>query len=202
VQSALVIGAMQRLDGGRPTLGGVLAAAWTRRAQIAGWAVVGLVVGTVIRAVEQRLGVIGRLVGFLGGLAWAVASFLVVPVLVVEGLGPVAAVRRSSQLVRERWGTNLRTALRFGILQALLMVGVVVAGIFVTVVAFALGLVPGFVVGALALLVVIGMSAVFGAVGTYARTLLYRYAVGMPVPGVAPALLAGGLVPRRRRRRR
>jgi hypothetical protein len=41
------------------------------------------------------------------GLAWTAATFLVVPVLVVEGVGPVAAIQRSASLLRRSWGENL-----------------------------------------------------------------------------------------------
>src|SRR5690348_16406307 len=99
-QAALVIGAYQRADGVRPTLGGVLGAAWKLRGPVLAWALLATTVGVAIRALENRLGWLGRLLGILGGLAWAVVSFLVVPVVVAEGLGPIEAVKRSGQLLR------------------------------------------------------------------------------------------------------
>ena len=55
-----------------------------------------------------------RLVGFLGGLAWGLATFFVVPVLAVEGLGPIAAVSRSASVFRHRWGETLSGDLTVG----------------------------------------------------------------------------------------
>ncbi len=114
-QAALVIGAIQRSEGQDPTVRGVLAEAWTHRGRILSWAALTTTVGLAIRAVEQRLGVLGSILGFLSGVAWAIASFFVMPVLVVEDLGPIEAVKRSAQLIRETWGTSLRTTLRFSL---------------------------------------------------------------------------------------
>jgi hypothetical protein len=97
-QAALVIGAFERADGGDPTLRGVLAQAWAIRGRIPSWAIVTTLVGTAIRALEDRIGRVGKIIGFLAGVAWSVASFLAVPVLVAEGLGPIASVKRSADL--------------------------------------------------------------------------------------------------------
>ena len=203
-QAALVIGAFQRADGHQPTLGGVLAEAWRMRGPVLSWALLTSTVGVAVRALEQRVGVLGQILGFLGGLAWAIVSFLVVPVVVAEGLGPVAALKRSAQLLRDTWGTSLRTTVRFGVIQVLVLVGLMAA--------FAVGLVLVFtgpavstVAGVLVLLlVVVGFVAVvtiFSAVSTYARALIYRYAAGLAVEGVPQAAFAGAFVAKQRRRR-
>lgn len=107
---ALCFAATDRIEGRTPTVSGSLAQAWTRRGVILRWAVLAAVVGTAIRAVERRLGVFGALAGIAGGLAWAVATFLVVPVLAFEDIGPIEAVKRSSSILRARFGTVARVA--------------------------------------------------------------------------------------------
>jgi len=201
-QAALVIGANQQADGGTPTLGGVLEAAWSMRGRIISWALVTTTVGVAIRALEQRLGIFGRLLGFVAGLAWAIASYLVVPVIVAEGLGPFAAVRRSGELIKQRWGTGLRTTLRFGLIQLLLILPVIF-GIVAGAVMIGTGTsgirVIGVLVIAAAILALIAMSVVFAAIGTYAQTMIYRYAVGRPIP-IPAELMPGAFLPKRSRR--
>jgi hypothetical protein len=201
-QAALVIGATDRAEGRTPTIGTTLARAWQMRGRIIAWAVVTTTVGMLIRALEERLGILGRIFGIVAGIAWAVASFLVVPVIVVEGLGPIAAVRRSASLVRSTWGTGLRTTLRFGFILVVAMLPVVV----VINVGVAMLAGDAFVLGA-ALIAVggitfVAMSSLVGAVSTYAGALIYRFAVGRPVPGVPDGLLGGAFSEKRRRRRR
>jgi hypothetical protein len=202
-QAALVIGANQRADGGDPTVRGVLAEAWGLRARIHKWALVTTTVGMVIRALEQRLGLVGKIVGFLGGVAWAIATFLVVPVLVTEDVGPVDAVKRSSQVLKDTWGTSVRSTLRFGLIQLVALIPAV-AAIVLGGFLMASGAVAGIVLGALLLLAgilaILAMSMLASAVTGYARALIYRYATGAPIPGIAPALLAGAFAPKKRRR--
>lgn len=203
-QAALVIGAYQRAEGIRPTFGGVLAAAWKLRGPVLAWALLATTVGVAIRALENRLGWLGRLLGLVGGLAWAVATFLVVPVVVAEGLGPIEAVKRSGQLLRDTWGTSLRTTLRFGMIQLVVMI-VPIMGF---VVGFAL-VAPGtdsqrslgIVILAVSIVALFAMGAVFAAISTYSRALIYRYATGLAVPGVASEVFAGAFVAKKRRRR-
>lgn len=202
-QAALIIGANQRAEGEQPTIGGVLAAAWRLRGPILGWALLTTTVGLAMRALEERLGFLGKFFGFLGGLAWAIVSFLVVPVVVAEGLGPVAAVKRSSQLLRDTWGTSLRTTLRFGLLQVLVSFGLTAAFIVGIVMAFSGSVVfttAGVVLIVAAVSAFIAVVTVFTAISTYARAVIYRYAAGLATPGVPQAALAGAFAPKKRRR--
>jgi Family of unknown function (DUF6159) len=201
-QAALVIGANQQADGGTPTLGVVLAAAWSMRGRIISWALVTTTVGLAIRALEQRLGILGRLLGLFAGLAWAIASYLVVPVLVAEGLGPIAAVRRSGALIAQRWGTGLRTTLRWGAMQFLILLPILFAFIagFVMLGTGTSGMrVVGVLVIAAAVLAFIAASVVFAAISTYAQAMIYRYAVGRPIP-IPAEVMSGAFMPKRGRR--
>lgn len=179
---ALVYAATDRIEGRTPTIGRSLALAWGRRGVIFRWAILAAVVGTAIRMLENRLGVLGRVIGFAGGLAWAVATFLVIPVLAFEDVGPIEAVKRSSSILKARFGTIARGGLRFGVL----FLGLSLAA--VAVLALGVVLIAGhaYVIGAL--VAVIGLAAVIGvamyaaAAGMYMRTILYRFATDQPIP--------------------
>ena len=197
-QVALVIGANHRADGGEPTTRGCLQEAWKFRGKILAWSVVTTTVGLVLQLIHDKLGFLGSLLNFFGGLAWSIATFVVVPVLVTEDVGPITAIKRSGRVLRDTWGTSLRTALRGGVLAfgfwlvpsiALCIgVGMIFAGPALLVPGIALAVVAG-----LALIVVFSL---IGAVGTYARALIYRYAVGLPTPGIEPRVLAGAFQPK------
>ncbi len=179
---ALVFAATDRIEGRAPTIGGSLAQAWTRKGVIFRWALLAAVVGTTIRAVESRLGVLGRVIGILGGLAWAVATFLVIPVLAFENVGPIEALKRSSSVLKARFGTVARGGIRFGLLFAGLTI--------VALLLFALGVVItmkhvyviGVPVAAIGLLGAIGVGMYSSAAGMYMRTILYRFATDQPIP--------------------
>ena len=185
---ALVFAATDRIEGRTPTIGGSLAQAWGRKNVIFSWAILSAVVGTAIRMLEQRLGLVGRLIGIAGGLAWAVATFLVIPVLAFEDVGPIEAIKRSASIMKARFGTVARGGLRFGILFLGLSLGAV-AVIAIGVVCIAKhAWVIGVPVAAIGFVLLIGVSMYGQAAGMYMRTILYRYAMDQPIPdlGVDP----------------
>jgi hypothetical protein len=179
---ALVFAATDRIEGRTPTIGGSMAQAWGRRGVIFQWALLAAVVGTAIRALENRLGILGRVLGFAGGLAWIVATYLVIPVLAFEDVGPIEAVKRSSSILKTRFGTVTRSGLRFGAI----FIGLTLAAMLV------LGIGVGLIVGHAYLigvpLAVIGFAGAIGigmyasAAGMYMRTILYRFATDRPIP--------------------
>jgi hypothetical protein len=173
---AVVAGALIRLEGGQPTLGDGFSAAFDRLPAIIGYAAIAATVGLVLRSLAERSGLIGRLL--LGGIgvAWNLATFLVAPVLVVEGVGPIKAITRSASLLRTTWGEqiagNLGIGLVFGLVGfAVAAVAAVLIGALLEVslmLALLLGVVAVAVIAALALLATT-LQAVFTAS-------VYRYA--------------------------
>jgi hypothetical protein len=93
-------------QGREPSVRRGLRFAGTRWKAILGWSLLSSLVGTLMSLLQNLPGGdwLGRLIGFVGGLAWSLASFFVVPVLVLERRGPIASVRRSAQVFRGRWG--------------------------------------------------------------------------------------------------
>ena len=105
--AALVGAAMIRLDGGNPTVADGLRIARSRVMPILGYAAIAATVGLLLRAIEERAGFIGRWIAGLLGLAFTVATFLTVPILVTQDIGPVAAVKQSAALLKRTWGENI-----------------------------------------------------------------------------------------------
>jgi hypothetical protein len=179
---ALVFAANEQIEGRTISVPQALSMAWSRRRAIFSWALVAALVGVVIQVVENRLGLVGRLLGILGGLAWAVATFLVVPVLAFEDLGPIDALKQSSHLTKTTFGTIARGALRFGVLMlgwTLLAIAVLCVGAVVALSGMPLLGVPVAVLGVVGLFVVVMYLA---AAGMYMRTILYRYATNQALP--------------------
>src|SRR5213082_747973 len=105
---ALVGVANSRLMGGNWTFRDGIELAWARKGTISQWAFVAATIGMILRALEERMGLIGRLVMRIIGIAWAVACYFVVPVLAFEDLTPIAAIKRSSRLFRDTWGEKVK----------------------------------------------------------------------------------------------
>ena len=105
--TALVGAAMIRLEGGDPTLRDGFRIAFDRLPQIIGYALIAATVGMILRWISERAGIVGQIIIGIIGFAWNIATFLVVPVLAVEKVGPIEAIKRSAGLLRRTWGEQL-----------------------------------------------------------------------------------------------
>ena len=118
--AGLIACAQIRMEGGDPTVSDGLRAAWARLPAIAGWAVLAATVGMVLRMIEERSSLVGKIVAGLLGMAWSLTSFLVVPILVIENEGPVGALQRSAAMLKKSWGEQLIGNFSFGFIFLLL----------------------------------------------------------------------------------
>ena len=176
--AALVAGADERLRGGRSTVRGALDVANSRLHRLVPWAVVSATVSIVLRAIEERFGIVGRLVAGLVGMAWNLVTFLTVPILVIEDLAIGAAFTRSKDLFKQTWGENVVGQAGLGVL------GVLVALPAVALIAggAALGTAGLVVLGAIGIVWLVVSATVMAALNGIYRTALYRFATTGQVP--------------------
>src|SRR5713101_2500518 len=176
---ALVGVANSRLMGGTWTFRDGIELAWARKGTIFQWALVAATVGVILRTLEERMGLIGRIIMRIIGVAWALACYFVVPVLAFEDLTPIAAVKRSSKLFRDTWGEKVIGGFSFGLVSFVLML----PGFGLWFVAIVLGGIKGLVLGfALLVLYLLMLSVMMSAVQGIFNAALYRYACFKQVP--------------------
>ncbi len=185
--SALVHAANERMAGGDPTVSSALGGAAERINRILPWALLSATVSQIIRAIQDRGGLAGSILGFLGGIAWAAATFLVLPILVIENIGPVDAIKRSAGLLRSAWGEGLAGHAGLGILGFVAVLPFVAVG--------ALGVAAGTVALtvpaiAVAVLGVLAVVIVMSALSVVYQTALYRFATQQAVPAYSSADMA------------
>jgi len=195
---ALAAAAAQVLDGQDATVASGVAVARTRLSAISGWAAMVASVNIVIRSLQERTGPVGDLL--LGGIAvaWNLVTFLAVPVIALEGLGPVDTLKRSAGIFRERWGEQVTGQVSIGAVIALL--SMIPAALLVAIgVAIGGTAAIGVFVG-LAVVIVVVAAIVSTALSQIFAVALYRYATGRGTTGAfSEATLQGAVAPRRRR---
>jgi hypothetical protein len=176
--TALVGAAMIRLDGGDPTVSDGFRIASRRIGAIVGYALLSATVGMILRALSERGGLLGQIASSLIGLAWNLATYLVVPVLVVEEIGPIDAVKRSAQLLKKTWGEQIVGNFSIGLVFGLIGFLVFLLGLPIIVVA--VGTDSAVIIGLVILLFVLALVTL----GVLSSTLsgiysaaVYRYAV-------------------------
>lgn len=193
--AALVHATNQRLDGGDPTLASALAGAWARRGLILRWAIVSATVSMIIRQIQENGGLIGRLLGGLIGIAWGVVTFLVLPTLVIEGLGVRDALSRSAASVRTTWGENLIGQGGLGLAGVIFSLPILGLGA-IGALLLADSVVLGLTIIAAAILALMALVVVLSALGVIYQTALYRFATHGVVEGFPAPALRGAFHPK------
>ncbi len=181
--AALIACAMRKFNGEDASVSAGLSVAASRLPQILGWALVAATVGMVLRMISERSGLLGKIVIGLIGFVWTIATYFVVPVLVVEGAGPIEAVKRSAGVMRKTWGETLVANIGLGAISIL--------GFLVSLVPLAVGIGltiatgspwPVALGGGLMLLMLVGLSLVTSTLQMIIVAALYRYAATGLVP--------------------
>ena len=195
--AALVSAAMVRLKGGDPSLGDGLRGAWSHIGAILGWAAISATVGLVLQALRERGGIAGVIAAGLGGMAWNIITFLVIPVLVVEGVNPIEGIKRSASLLKKTWGEQIIGNAGIGLIFGLICVAIGAVGIALGVVVINAGVTSAgvaiIVVTVLANVVVAMLSATLR--GIYSAA-LYQYAVGGDSGAIGQDALACAFQPK------
>jgi hypothetical protein len=196
--AALVSAADERMRGGNPTLGSALRGAASRAGQILPWAIVSATVSLVLRSMQQRGGIVARIAAGFAGMAWSLVTFLVLPVLVIEGLTVGKAIKRSSELFKRTWGE-----------QVIANAGIGLVGLAAVIVGLPVLLLAATGIGVLTVIGIVTFAAwvalvvcVTSALSGVFQTALYHYAANdMPPAAFATVELENAFVPKGNRNR-
>ena len=181
--SALVAAATIRLEGGDPTFSDGIRAAKARLPAILGYAAIAATVGMLLQALKDRdNNIVVRLIGSGLGVAWTLATFLVVPVLVNRNVGPIDALKESLTLLKRTWGENAIGNVGIGAVFGLITFGVVAIGALLSFAAFQASLALAITVGAVFVLALLVLGVMQSALSGIYSAALYRYATAHETP--------------------
>lgn len=147
----------------------------SRIGTIFAWAVFAGSIGAILRIIQENVGTLGKVITGLIGVVWGIATFFVVPVIAYENLGPIDAFKRSSQLMKQKWGESLGAGFSFGIIQFIGFLAV--AGIAIAV-GMTIHVFAGIAVGILGILL---LHTVISAAQTIFVSSVYHNITGDPV---------------------
>lgn len=134
--TAIAAAAWASLDGRRLGLGQALAVPLRRIAQVALWSLAASILGLVVEQLASRIPAVGAILARVLGLGWALASLFAIPILAVDGCSAPQCLRRSTQLVKKRWGEGISgnviitawTYVAFIVLVVLFALGIAATG--------------------------------------------------------------------------
>lgn len=175
--AALIGATLKRLRGGDPTFRDGLQLATGRIGSIFGYSAIAATVGVIIQLIRSKSNTAGDIGAGLLGAAWGVATFLVVPVLVAEDIGPTDALRRSASLLKKTWGEQIAGNVSLGLISLLAMLAVGLVGALLIWLAAALG--SSIAIGGAITLLIIGVAVIaviFSALNAIYKAAVYEYA--------------------------
>ncbi|MCU0277345.1 MAG: DUF6159 family protein [Candidatus Nanopelagicales bacterium] len=133
----LVKCADEELQGRDSSFGAGLGAAFGRLPALLGWAAIQTAVGWLLSAIRGNgdnnviVTILRLILAGLLAVAWSVITFFVLPMIILRGKGPIAAIKESVGLIRQTWGLQIAGGVRIGGLIALVAV---LPGILFTIV--------------------------------------------------------------------
>ena len=175
--AALVGAAIIRLEGGDPTLADGFNAAKSRLGPIVGYAAIAATVGLLLQALKNKdSNIIVRMIGSGLGVAWTLSTFLVVPVLVQQNIGPIDAIKESVKLLKRTWGENAIGTVGLGLAFGLMMFGVIIAGLLLAFLSAQVSAALAVAIVVITVLAAVSLAVVQSALSAIYSAALYRYA--------------------------
>jgi hypothetical protein len=188
------------LEGREPDVAAARQVAKNRLPMIAGWALVSALVSLAFAVLRDRGGIAGRIAASLGAAIWGLVTFLVIPVLALEGIGPIEAIKRSGSLVKGRWGQQVTGNFVIGGIATLftfLGAGAIVLGVVLMSGGSGMGVLGGVLV-VLGLVIAIAAAVFAGATrGVFGVALYHFVAEDRAVGPFTSGELASAASPRR-----
>lgn len=161
----------------------------SRIGAIFSWALLAATVGVILKTIQQRAGAIGQIIIGIIGMVWSIATFFVVPVIAYENVGPIEAVKRSGQIMKDKWGEAIGASFSFGLFYILGYLVIIVAAILLFSVHFALGIVA-------ALLSILFLHTVVAAAKTVFIAATYNHLNNQPAGQFEDGVLDDLFVPK------
>lgn len=157
------------LKGGEVHVKEGLRFALSRIEVVLSWAAMAATVGAIFRFLEEKLGFVGAIIAGIVGVVWSIATYFVVPVLAFEDVTPGKALKRSAEVIREKWGESLGVNFSFGLFYLLGYLLVLGLGVPTAIAQPVIGV--GFIiVGILTLHVVMGAAKTLFLTAAYQHT--------------------------------
>ena len=172
-----------RAHGGNATLADGIKRAFSNIIALFIWSVITSTVGMILRTISQRSALIGKLVTALLGAAWAILTFFVIPIMVLDKKNAFAAIPTSAHLFKKTWGETLTANVTLGAVFMVAHILVLVS--FIGLIIYSASTLNNVlllvsIIGVMVWLII--ATLVHSALEGILKTLLYIYAAENVVP--------------------
>ena len=205
-QAAVMTMANEVFEGKNPSIGSGIKNVFKHGKSLLGFALLEGTVGLILRAIQNAgkdnaiLKIVTSIISFVAGFAWTVATYFAIPFLIFQEAHTFEAIKKSTELIRSKWGAALRVNVAVGALMTLgfiLTAGGFVGGLYLLISGFGTNGAPSnrteIVTGSgtmiAAAFTLIALILINSTLMAYVRVALFRYANGQELPGFDKANL-------------
>lgn len=182
--AGLVAAADEELHGRQSSVGAGFAVAGKHIGVIAVWTALSTIFGLLMQFIQQKAGVVGDIVSVIGGVAWNLITFFVLPFMILEGDAPISAIKHSGSLFKQRWGMRVAGGVRIGgIIFLLAFLPAMVALVFGIALSMSGGAAIGIPLAIIGFIVFFAAQLLLATLRGVFSVALYRYASGDEVLG-------------------
>lgn len=180
----LVHCAKQILEGEQTSVSQGIRYAFSRLGVILAWASLAATVGLILKTIQERAGAVGKIITGIIGVIWGIATYFVIPVIAYENVGPFQAIKRSSEIIKNKWGESLGANFSFG---AFTVLGLLLIALPIGfLIGYAIHPVAGFLAG---LLIYLAIQTVMSAANVVFLAAAYQHVNEAPVGHFSSDLL-------------
>ncbi len=104
-----------RAHGGNASLMDGISRAFSNFTALFVWSLITSTVGVILKTISERSALIGKIVTALLGAAWAILTFFVIPIMVLDKKSAFSAIPTSAQLFKKTWGEMLVANVTLGL---------------------------------------------------------------------------------------
>lgn len=183
--AAMIAIGLKRLRGGDPVLADGYSAIKKNFWSLVIFSLFSFGIVQIMQYLQSRLPLFGRLLAFLGQLAWAVAAFFAVPVIVdsKEPIGPITATKESMALIKRTWKESGGNQFLIGGIFTILIIFELMVGLFAGAGLWvSVGKGAGVAAGSLSMVLILFTILISSALEGIAKAVLYYYAATGEAP--------------------
>ncbi len=115
---------LKKIENINVSLSEAMGSANSKLGTIMGYALIAATVGVILNILQNAsrnsdkpaARIAGSIANALGGAAWSIATFLVIPVLVMNNVGPIDAIKQSLALFKKTWGEQIIGGFAYGLI--------------------------------------------------------------------------------------
>jgi len=177
-----------RFNGKNATFWDSIKFAFSKLHLIIAWSIISAIVGLILRIIEEiaeRIGGIGeiivKIIVSLLGLAWSLITAFVIPIMVYKNIGPIKAIKESTNTFKKTWGESLVRYYGLGLMQFIMIIVGIVLTILLVILTAGVPVVP-YIFLILGILYLVAIVTFFTIANSIFNTALYVYATTGKAP--------------------